>query len=73
MLTQAAGQGAFALIPLGNHVFGAAFNPSVRITFHVEGDHATGFTLQQGGATVEAPRVGDDTSAVQPAQPQSRK
>ena len=59
LMGQGAGQPAIELIPLGNHVFGAAFDPSLRITFKLEGDHATGFTLLQGGATMEAPRVGD--------------
>ncbi len=62
VLTQATGQSVIELIALGNHVFGAAFDPALRITFHVEGDHTTGFTLLQGGATMEAPRVGEDTT-----------
>ena len=71
VLTQATGQPAVELIAFGNHVFGAAFDPSLRMTFHVEGDHATSLTLLQGGATIEAPRVGEDTTTTQPAQPRN--
>ena len=69
VLTQATGQPAVELIPYGNHVFGAAFDPSLRMTFHLDGDHATGLTLLQGGATIEAPRVGDDTATSSGAAP----
>ncbi len=59
VMTQAEGQPAFELIPLGNHVFGAEFDPALRVTFTVENGKATGFTLLQGGATSRATRVGD--------------
>ena len=49
LYSQLAGQGAIVLIPLGNHTFGASFDPSVRIVFTVETGNATMLTLMQGG------------------------
>jgi CubicO group peptidase (beta-lactamase class C family) len=54
---QAHGQDAFEMIPFGNDVFGARFDPTLRITFTLADGHATGFTLVQGGATIQARRV----------------
>lgn len=59
LLTQAEGQSAFELIPLGQHVFGAEVDPTLRVTFTVENGKATGFTLVQRGTTSQATRVGD--------------
>jgi CubicO group peptidase (beta-lactamase class C family) len=53
---QLAGQGANPIIPYGNHVFGAEFDPSLRITFTVENGRATKLVLAQGGNRLEAPR-----------------
>ena len=54
-----AGQSRQPLIPYGNHVFGVAVDPSIRFTFAVTGDRATGFTLLQNGGRLPATRVGD--------------
>jgi D-alanyl-D-alanine carboxypeptidase len=44
------GQGAFPLVPLGEHEFGAAFDNSLRLVFTVEGDGAaTDLTIHQAG------------------------
>ena len=53
---QVAGQGANAMIPYGNHAFGVAFDPNLRITFTVENGRATRLVLLQGGRSIEAPR-----------------
>jgi CubicO group peptidase (beta-lactamase class C family) len=60
LAAQATGQGATALIPYGHDVFGADFDPAVRFTFTVAGDHATKFTLLQSGVTMNATRVAED-------------
>ena len=57
LLSQATGQGPIVLIPYGHDVFGADFDSSVRLTFTVVGDHASKFTLLQGGVTMNAPRT----------------
>jgi hypothetical protein len=54
---QARGQDAFEMIPFGHDVFGARFDPTLRITFTLAHGHASGFTLVQGGATIRARRV----------------
>lgn len=54
---QLVGQGANPMIYLGDHTFGMAFDPSLRIRFTVDGDRATGLTLEQGGAVYPATRV----------------
>ncbi len=59
LLTQAEGQSAFELIPLGNHVFSAEVDPSLRVTFKLQNGKATGFTLAQRGTISQATRVGD--------------
>jgi CubicO group peptidase (beta-lactamase class C family) len=59
LMAQAAGQPVIELIPMGNHTFRAEFDPTLRITFKVEGERATSFTLLQGGTSSDAPRVGD--------------
>ncbi len=46
---QLAGQGANAMLYLGDHTFGMAFDDSIRIVFTVEGERATMMTLNQGG------------------------
>jgi len=58
---RARGQDAFALIPFGDDVFGATFDPTLRMTFTVENGRATGFTLVQGGTTIHARRVNGGT------------
>jgi len=50
------GQGEIPLRHLGNLVFGAAFDPSLRFTFLRDGDRVTGARLVQGGATLEGKR-----------------
>ena len=57
LMSQATGQGPVVLIPYGHDVFGADFDPSVRMTFTVVGDHASKFSLSQGGATMTASRT----------------
>ena len=52
LYAQLGGQAASALVPLGNDVFGASFDPSVRITFTVANGNATRVTLFQGGRTM---------------------
>ena len=56
LFAQVAGQGANAMIPYGNHAFGVAFDPNLRITFTVENGRATRLVLLQGGRSIEAPR-----------------
>jgi hypothetical protein len=53
---QLAGQGPVPLLHYGNHTFGASFDPSLRITFTVEGGRATKMTLVQGGQEIDGPR-----------------
>jgi hypothetical protein len=53
---QLQGQGANPYLPYGNHVFGADFDASLRITFTVEGGRATKLVLEQGGGRFEALR-----------------
>jgi len=50
------GQGAFPLLYFGNDTFGAAFDPSLRLQFHVENGVAKSVTLSQGGGTNEGKR-----------------
>ena len=59
LAAQATGQGPTVLISYGHDVFGADFDPSVRFTFTVTGEHATKFTLAQNGATMNATRVAE--------------
>jgi len=58
VVTQAEGpgQGKFPLVHLGNLVFGASFDPSLRLTFTKENGTITKVTLQQGGGTMEGTR-----------------
>ena len=56
LYSQLEGQGPIPLIPMGNHAFGASFDPSVRIVFTVENGTATKMTLTQGGRTSEGLR-----------------
>ena len=56
LYSQLEGQGAIVLIPLGNHAFGASFDPSVRIVFTVEHGNATMMTLMQGGQSFDGRR-----------------
>ena len=50
------GQGKFPLNYLGDDTFGAAFDPSLRLTVLFENGRATRLRLQQGGGTIEGPR-----------------
>ena len=59
LMAQAEGQPAIELIPLGANVFGAEFDPTLRLSFALEHGRATGFTLVQGGVTMQAQRTGD--------------
>ncbi len=58
VVTQAegAGQGKFPLIYAGNWVFGASFDPSLRVTFIRENGAVTRMRLEQGGGNMEGPR-----------------
>lgn len=56
LMAHGEGQGEFPLLHQGNGTFGAAFDPSLRMTF-ASGSPSPKFTLVQGGATMEAPRV----------------
>jgi CubicO group peptidase (beta-lactamase class C family) len=53
---QLAGQGANPLIPLGDHVFGAEFDPTLRIRFVLDGERVTGLVLEQRGQRFEGKR-----------------
>lgn len=55
-VAQLAGQGANALRYVGDHAFGADFDPSLRISFVLVGTRATTLTLKQGGGSYEGPR-----------------
>jgi D-alanyl-D-alanine carboxypeptidase len=54
---QLEGQPASEMVPLGNHTFGADFDPTVRIIFTVVNDRSTKMTLQQRGQEFEGLRV----------------
>ena len=54
---QLEGQGANVLVPLGNHTFGADFDPTVRIVLTMVGEMATKMTLNQRGRTSEGMRT----------------
>ncbi|MEP6732734.1 MAG: serine hydrolase domain-containing protein [bacterium] len=56
LMSQAEGQGAIALLHYGNGVFGASFDPSVRISFVAENGVITKMRLLQGGGTIEGAR-----------------
>jgi CubicO group peptidase (beta-lactamase class C family) len=56
IMAQAQGQGAFELIPFGNHQFGATVDRTMRLTFAVEGGRVTKLQFQQGGAAMEGRR-----------------
>jgi CubicO group peptidase (beta-lactamase class C family) len=51
------GQGAFRLMAQGNNVFIASFDPTVQLTFTVEGGRATRAVLLQSGARMAGARV----------------
>lgn len=51
------GQGPFQLMAQGNHVFTATFDPTVRLTFTVDGARATKVVLLQGGGSLAGARV----------------
>jgi D-alanyl-D-alanine carboxypeptidase len=57
LMSQATGQAPARLLWQGGDEFRAAFDPAVRIVFHVEDGRASRLTLYQGGATIEAPRL----------------
>lgn len=50
------GQGAIPLLHYGNNVFGASFDPSLRLTFVSENGVVVRLRLAQGGAILEGPR-----------------
>ncbi len=50
------GQGPTDMIPMGNHTFGASFDPTVRIIFTVVDGKSTRMTLLQGGNRNEGQR-----------------
>ena len=50
---QLEGQAASEIVPLGNHIFGADFDPTVRIIFTVVNDRSTRMTLRQRGQQFE--------------------
>ena len=56
MLAQGEGQPEISLRYQGNSVFGAAFDPSLRLTF-TPGTPTPKVVLFQGGATIDGPRV----------------
>ena len=56
VVSQGTGQPEIPLRHQGNGVFGASFDPSMRITF-APGTPAPKLTLVQGGATIDGPRV----------------
>lgn len=58
VMAQAEGQGANPLTHLGNHQFGVAFDPALRITFVFDAQgKVTKMTLLQGGGTFDGPRT----------------
>jgi D-alanyl-D-alanine carboxypeptidase len=59
LAAQSSGQPVTALIPYGHDLFGADFDPTVRFTFTLSGDHASKFTLLQNGVTMSGARVAD--------------
>jgi D-alanyl-D-alanine carboxypeptidase len=56
LIADVKGQGITPLIYIGNDTFGAAADPTIRLSFVVEGDRATKLRLVQGGQTMEGPR-----------------
>src|SRR5688572_6939892 len=56
MLAQGTGQQEFPLRYQGADTFGATFDPSFRVTF-APGSPAPKITLQQGGGTLDGPRI----------------
>lgn len=50
------GQGPTDMIPMGNHIFGASFDPDVRIIFTVVDGKSTKMTLMQNGDRKEGLR-----------------
>ena len=56
LTAQLAGQPATPLLHYGNHTFGAAFDPGLRLVFSVDGNTASRVTVHQGGGAFEGPR-----------------
>jgi len=58
LMTQAEGpgQGKFPLVHVGNLQFGAAFDPSLRVSFISENGKIAKLRLEQGGGAMEGPR-----------------
>jgi hypothetical protein len=56
---EGAGQGKFPLVHIGNLQFGAAFDPSLRVTFVSENGKISKLVLEQGGGRMEGPRRPD--------------
>ena len=53
---QLVGQGPSEMLYLGDHTFGADFDPALRIVFTVENNRATKMTLRQGGQSFDGAR-----------------
>lgn len=52
------GVGRVPLVPLGEHTFGAASRPGVRLRFVMAGDRPSAVELVQGGPVIRGPRLG---------------
>jgi hypothetical protein len=50
------GQGRFPLLHVGNLRFGSSSDPTLFLTFTMEGGKATKLQLTQRGSTIEGPR-----------------
>lgn len=57
LMAQGTNQPSFRLLAQGEHEFRAAFDPTVRLVFRVEGERAESLTLHQGGAVIEGRRI----------------
>ncbi|HTM61878.1 MAG TPA: serine hydrolase domain-containing protein [Burkholderiales bacterium] len=60
LMAQGIGESPFELVPIGDDAFRAQFDPTLRMTFTLEGGKATGYTIVQHGATMHATRIGDE-------------
>jgi hypothetical protein len=56
VVTQAEDKGGSPLVYLGSLQFGAAFDPSLRVTFISENSVITKMRLEQGGGMMEGAR-----------------
>jgi CubicO group peptidase (beta-lactamase class C family) len=57
LMAQPEGQNKTPLLHFGNRTFGADFDPTLRLTFKVEGDKVAGAQLVQRGATMNVTRL----------------